>query len=197
MGVTDDTWILSRTNRATDYGIIYKYDAADGDTIEFVGGAPSSTTAWVRLDDGAASFDGDLTVGGDTDITGALNVTGAVTILDTTASSTVGTGALVVSGGVGISGALYVGGAVNLADDLDITDDISIGGDADITGDTTITGNTQIDGTLVLTKSTDASGTAANAVALIVGGAQTAQHLELDNNEIQSKATDTTVGNLN
>ena len=60
-----------------------------------------------------------------------------------------------------------------------------------------ITGNTTIGGTLVLTKNTDASGLAANAVALIVGGLQTEEHLEIDSNEIQAKSTDTTVGSLN
>lgn len=59
-----------------------------------------------------------------------------------------------------------------------------------------IIGNTTIGGTLVLTKNTDASGLAANAVALIVGGLQTEAHLEIDSNEIQAKSTDTTVGSL-
>lgn len=149
-GVDEDTWILNRTNRATTYGIVYKYDLSEGDTIEFVGGNPSRTTAWVRLDDGDASFSGDLTVGGNTDITGELNV----------------------------------------------LDDASVGGDLTVVGSTSITGNTSIDGTLVLSNSTDASGSAANAVALIVGGLQTATHLEIDNNEIQAKSTGTTVGSL-
>lgn len=58
-----------------------------------------------------------------------------------------------------------------------------------------LTGGT-VTGTLVLSKATDASGTANNSPALIVGGAATAQHLEIDGNEIQSKANGTTVAAL-
>ena len=46
--------------------------------------------------------------------------------------------------------------------------------------------------TLVLAKSQDASGTANNGPALIVGGAVTGNHLELDGNEIMSKSNGTT-----
>lgn len=53
-----------------------------------------------------------------------------------------------------------------------------------------------ITGTLVLSKNTDAAGTTANAVALVVGGAQTAQHIEIDGNEILSKSNGTTPGTL-
>lgn len=49
-----------------------------------------------------------------------------------------------------------------------------------------------VTGTTVFSKTTDASGTADNLPALIVGGAVTAQHLELDGNEIQSKSNGTT-----
>ena len=52
------------------------------------------------------------------------------------------------------------------------------------------------DGTLYLTKATDLSGTANNHPALIVGGTDTAAHLELDANEIHAKASGTTVGPL-
>lgn len=48
-----------------------------------------------------------------------------------------------------------------------------------------------VTGTLVLSKNTGLSGTAANAVALIVGGAQTAKHIEIDFNEIQAKSSGT------
>ena len=59
--------------------------------------------------------------------------------------------------------------------------------------------NSQIyttDGTLYLTKTTDLSGTANNHPALIVGGTDTAAHLEVDANEIHAKATGTTVAPL-
>ena len=53
-----------------------------------------------------------------------------------------------------------------------------------------------ITGQLVLSKSTDLSGTSNNTPALIVGGLVTAQHLEFDGNEIQSKSNANTVGKL-
>lgn len=54
-----------------------------------------------------------------------------------------------------------------------------------------------VTGTLVLSKTTDLSGTANNSPALIVGGTATQAHLELDGNEIQSKTNGTSVGSLN
>ena len=45
---------------------------------------------------------------------------------------------------------------------------------------------------LILSKTQDASGTANNGPALIVGGTATAQHLELDGNELMSKSDGTT-----
>jgi len=68
--------------------------------------------------------------------------------------------------------------------------DLEVSGDLDISGDTTI------DGTLTLRKTQDASGTANNSPALIVGGIATSNHLEFDYDEIMAKKNGTTVGNL-
>ena len=65
----------------------------------------------------------------------------------------------------------------------------------DISGKLDKTGGT-VTGTLVLSKNTDLSGTANNSPALIIGGAATAEHIEIDSNEIQAKATGTTTSNL-
>lgn len=53
-----------------------------------------------------------------------------------------------------------------------------------------------VTGTLILSRTTDASGTANNKPALIVGGTDTTAHLELDNNEIIAKANGTTGATL-
>jgi len=58
-----------------------------------------------------------------------------------------------------------------------------------------LTGGT-VTGTLILSKTTDLSGTANNSPALIVGGTATQAHLEIDANEIQSKNNGTTVSDL-
>ena len=47
-----------------------------------------------------------------------------------------------------------------------------------------------------MSKNQDLSGTANNSPALIVGGAATAAHLELDSNEIQAKTNGTSVAQL-
>lgn len=52
------------------------------------------------------------------------------------------------------------------------------------------------DGTLYLTNTKDLSGTANNHPALIVGGTDTAAHLEVDANEVHAKASATTVAPL-
>ncbi len=51
-------------------------------------------------------------------------------------------------------------------------------------------------GTLYLVKATDLSGTVNNKPALIVGGADTAAHMEFDANEIQAKGSGTTTAPL-
>lgn len=62
----------------------------------------------------------------------------------------------------------------------------------DVSGKVDKTGDT-ITGTLILSKTTDASGTADNRPALIVGGQPSEPHLEMDGNEIIAK-TDATHG---
>ena len=53
-----------------------------------------------------------------------------------------------------------------------------------------------ISGTLVLSKRADASGTANNSPALIVGGTASQSHIEIDDNEIQAKANATSTAGL-
>lgn len=58
-----------------------------------------------------------------------------------------------------------------------------------------LTGGT-VNGTLILSKVMDSEGESYTSPALVVGGKPNTYHLELDNNEIQAKQNETTVGNL-
>lgn len=57
-------------------------------------------------------------------------------------------------------------------------------------------GETTFPGTVILPKRQDASGTANNSPALIVGGTASQSHIEIDDNEIQAKASATTTTTL-
>ena len=53
-----------------------------------------------------------------------------------------------------------------------------------------------VTGTLVLSRATDAQGTADNGPALVVGGTRAQKHIEIDNDEIMAKANGTSVSPL-
>lgn len=66
---------------------------------------------------------------------------------------------------------------------------------SEVNGMLPLTGGT-VSGTLKLTKTQDASGTADNNPALIIGGENNQRHIEIDNNEIIGKEDATTPGNI-
>lgn len=70
-----------------------------------------------------------------------------------------------------------------------LTSHQDISGKVDKSGDT-------ITGTLILSKTQDASGTANNKPALIIGGTDTQAHIEIDSNEIIAKSDGTTEATL-
>lgn len=72
----------------------------------------------------------------------------------------------------------------------------TISGNKTFSGANTFSGTNTFSGQVILTKNTDGAGTAANAVPLIVGGAQTAKHLELDSDELMAKSNGTTASAL-
>lgn len=65
------------------------------------------------------------------------------------------------------------------------------------TRDINSSGSIKCAGTLILSKTTDASGTADNGPALIVGGTRTTAHMEMDSNEILAKSDGVTPAILN
>lgn len=62
-------------------------------------------------------------------------------------------------------------------------------------GKLSTTGGT-VTGTTIFSKVQDSDGDSYTAPAVVIGGAPTTYHLELDNNEIQAKQNETTPGNL-
>ena len=63
-------------------------------------------------------------------------------------------------------------------------------------GNSSTKSNLKVYGTGYFYNTTDTSGTTNNKPALIIGGTDTTAHIEIDNNEIQAKASGTTTGTL-
>ena len=92
-------------------------------------------------------------------------------------------------------------GNLSIAGTSTLTGNVTIGNSSKKTGNLTVYGSTSLQATtiydtLVLSKTTDLSGTANNSPALIIGGTATQKHIEIDNNEIQAKTNATSVSSL-
>ncbi len=100
-----------------------------------------------------------------------------------------------------LGGAAAITSYFHIENDAYIWGSASVGENINVTGNLSVQGNTNINtatvtGTLVLSKTTDASGTENKSPALIVGGTAAQVHMELDNNEIQGKSNGTTPNSI-
>jgi len=74
--------------------------------------------------------------------------------------------------------------------------DLIVAGASRFLGKTYFEDSVTFNDTLILAKTTDASGTIDNRPALIIGGLPNGAHIEIDANEIISKTNGTTTANL-